>query len=312
MNTEKIGYNQPLYIMAFDHRGSFAKKVLGWTKEELSKDELHQMQPFKQIIYDAIKQLISDKKILAEEIGILVDEETGDSILRDATAQGIRTILTVEKSGQEEFQFEYGDGFREHIKTYGPTFAKVLIRYNPEGDAEVNERQKHRLKILSDYCKESGVKFMIETLIPATQEEMIEVDGDKQAYDKTLRPLLEVRMIADLQAAGIEADVWKLEGLEKQADYEAIVEQARFDGRDDVSVVVLGREATFDQVDEWLNVGAKVHGVTGFAIGRTIFEAPLSKFVQKIITRDEAQKLIADNFLHFYNVFKLAKEVKSN
>jgi 5-dehydro-2-deoxygluconokinase len=295
--------------MAFDHRASFAKKVLGWKKEELSTDELHQMQPYKQIIYDAIIGLIKDKKVQAEEVAILIDEETGEAILRDATTHGIRTILTVEKSGQEEFQFEYGDGFREHIKLFGPTFAKVLIRYNPEGDAELNERQTQRLKILSDYCKESGVKFMIETLIPATQDELIEVGGDKQVYDDTLRPLLEVRMIADLQEAGVEADVWKLEGLSKKEDYQAVVNQARFDGRDDVAVVILGREATFEQVDEWLMAGAVVNGVNGFAIGRTIFEAPLSKLVQKIIDHDEAKKLIADNFYHFYTTFKKAKGI---
>lgn len=303
----ELGYNKPLYIMAFDHRASFAKKVLGWEKEDLSPEDLLAMQPYKQIIFDAIVGLVDSGKVQKDEVAVLVDEATGDPVLRAASSQGIKTILTVEKSGQEEFSFEYGDNFAAHIEKYNPTFAKVLIRYNPEDTDESNARQQKSLKVINDYCKAQNLKFLIEPLIPATEEELIEVGGDKKIYDTMLRPGLEVRMIAELQGAGIEPDVWKLEGLGTKENYEAVVAQARYGERKNVSVVILGREASVEQVDAWLETGAQVEGVNGFAIGRTIFEEALKELVQEKISQDEAKAKIAENFLHFYNTFKHAK-----
>ena len=46
----------------------------------------------------------------------------------------IITACPAEKSGQDEFDFEYGEDFARHIEAFDPTFCKVLVRYNPEGD----------------------------------------------------------------------------------------------------------------------------------------------------------------------------------
>jgi myo-inositol catabolism protein IolC len=134
-----IGFDQPLYILPFDHRGSFQTKMFGWTGV-LTPDQTAQIAAAKQIIYDGFKAAVA-AGVPKEKAGILVDEQFGAAILRAAAADGFATACPAEKSGQEEFDYEYGEDFAEHIEAFHPTFCKVLVRYNPEGDAALNRRQ---------------------------------------------------------------------------------------------------------------------------------------------------------------------------
>ena len=299
MNQE-LGYTNRLYILAFDHRASFAKMIFG--KEALSDQELEQVRQYKHFIYQgALKAIASG--LPKEQAGILVDEYSGDQVLKDATAQGLTTILTTEKSGQPEFMFEYGDNFSIHIEKYKPTFTKALVRYNPEGDMATNERSQAQLKRLSDYSHNKGFKFLIEPLLPATPAQLAEVSGDKHRYDVELRPDLTVRMVEELQQAGVEPDIWKIEGLEGTVSYEEVVAQARSGGRDKVSCVILGRGESKEGVERWINAGRQVPGVVGFAIGRTIFAEPLVSLHEGKISREVAIERIANNYFHFFQVF---------
>src|SRR6201996_1624777 len=156
-----LGFDKPLYVLPFDHRGSFQKKMFGWDGQ-LSSQQTAEIATAKRVIYDAFRKAISDG-VPKEKAGILVDEQFGAQILRDASAEGYSTACPAEKSGQDEFDFEYGEDFATHIEAFHPTFCKVLVRYNPEGDPELNRRQAGRLKRLSDYLHSGGPsKFMFE------------------------------------------------------------------------------------------------------------------------------------------------------
>ena len=171
-----------------------------------------------------------------------MDEQFGAAILRDAKAEGFTTACCTEKSGQEEFDFEYGEDFAAHIEAFGPTFGKVLVRYNPEGDRAMNQVQAARLRRLSDYLAGKGdSRFLFELLVPAEQAQLDRLKGDKKAYDLELRPRLMVEAIQELQAAGVEPDLWKVEGLDRREDCQDIVTAARAGGRDAVSCIILGR-----------------------------------------------------------------------
>src|ERR1051326_7316334 len=144
-----IGFDKPLYILPFDHRGSFQTKMFGW-KGTLTADQTAQIAATKQVIYDGFKAAIK-AGVPKEKAGILVDEQFGTAILHDASASGFTTACPAEKSGQEEFEFKYGEDFAAHIEAFNPTFCKVLVRYNPEGDHDLNQRQAARLHRLSEY-----------------------------------------------------------------------------------------------------------------------------------------------------------------
>ena len=306
-----VGYNKNLFILPFDHRSSFEKGMFGITGRKPNSEETKQIIETKKIIYEAFKKSVSNG-ISKEEAAILVDEQYGDEILHDAHNHSFITLLTTEKSGQKEFAFEYGNDFGKHIEKYKPTFAKALIRYNPQDQEQSKTQQQKTLKILSDYCHNNRYKFLLEVLIPRINTPDTSTSDGGEAttstpprwtlYDKDVQPELAVKVIEELQNAKVEPDVWKLEGLTSVKGYKAIVNQARTE-HNQVGIVVLGRAAEMKQVEEWILVGATVKGVIGFAVGRTVFWQPLVNFKNGKITREKAIELISDNFLHFYKIF---------
>ena len=137
-----LGFDRDLYILPFDHRGSFETKMFGW-EGPLAAEQTAQIAAAKQVIYDGFKDAVA-AGVPKAKAGILVDEEFGAAILRAAAAGGYATACPAEKSGQAEFDFEYGDDFARHIEAFAPTFCKVLVRYNSEGDQVLNQRQADR------------------------------------------------------------------------------------------------------------------------------------------------------------------------
>src|SRR5215472_14788943 len=282
-----IGFAKPLYILPFDHRGSFQTKMFGW-KGALTGEQTAEIAAAKQVVYDGFKAAIQDG-VPERKAGILVDEQFGSAILRDAAAHQYTTACPAEKSGQDEFDFEYGEEFAKHIEAFRPTFSKVLVRYNAEGDGALNARQARRLKRLSDYLRgQSGPLFMFELLVPAEKSQLDRLNGDKKAYDVQLRPQLMVQAIKELQDAGVEPDVWKIEGLDRRDDCEKVVAAARRSGRDRVGCIILGRGEDDKKVREWLTTASTVPGFIGFAVGRTSFWDPLVAWRGKKIMREQA------------------------
>lgn len=301
-----IGFDQPLYILPFDHRGSFQTKMFGW-KGTLTAEQTAEIAAAKQVIYDAFKSAVA-AGVPKATAGILVDEQFGDAILKDAAKNGFSTSCPAEKSGQDEFDFEYGEDFGKHIEMFNPTFCKVLVRYNPEGDKAANQVQAARLKRLSDYLHaKTKSKFMFELLVPAEKAQLDRLKGDKKAYDLEVRPGLMVQAIQELQDAGIEADVWKIEGLDRREDCVKIVAAARRGGRSQVGSIVLGRGEDDKKVREWLGVAAAVPGFIGFAVGRTTFWDPLIDMRAKKITREAAVAEIERRYREWVDVFEKAK-----
>jgi myo-inositol catabolism protein IolC len=301
-----IGYNRPLYIQPFDHRGSFQTKLFGW-KGKLTEAQTAEIAASKQVIYDGFKAAIAGG-VPKEKAGILVDEQFGQAILRDAAANGYTTACPAEKSGQDEFDFEYGEEFAKHIEDFDPTFCKVLVRYNPEGEEPLNRRQSARLRRLSEYLHDKGRSmFMFELLVPAEKAQLDRLKGDKKAYDLELRPGLMARAIEELQDAGVEADVWKIEGLDRREDCEKIVAVAHRNNRDKVGCIILGRGENDEKVHQWLTTAASVPGFIGFAVGRTVFWEPLVSLRDKKTTREEAVAEIARRYREFVEVFEKTK-----
>ncbi|MGA7856875.1 MAG: DUF2090 domain-containing protein [Terracidiphilus sp.] len=299
------GYTKPLYILPFDHRGSFETGMFGW-KGALTVDQTAQIAAAKRVIFDGFQSAITGGAP-KEKGGILVDEQFGAAILRDASSLGFTTACPAEKSGQEGFDFEYGEDFAAHIEAFHPTFCKVLVRYNPEGDPELNREQATRLKRLSDYLHSANRSlFMFELLVPPEKAQLEEVHGDKKAYDDEIRPPLMVGAIRALQNAGVEPDVWKIEGLDRREDCERIVAVARAGGRETVGCIILGRGEDDAKVLEWLTTAATVPGFIGFAVGRTDFWQPLIAWRAHEISRATAVDQIARRYREFVDAFEKA------
>jgi myo-inositol catabolism protein IolC len=297
-----VGYDGKLYILAFDHRGSFQKKMFG-IEGDATPEETDKISDAKKLIFEGM-ELAVKRGVDAKATGVLVDEQFGSDIPQLAREHGLVLSMPVEKSGQDEFDFQYGADFGKHIEQFDPTFAKVLVRYNPDGDAGMNERQLGRLKELSDWLHANDRKFLFELLVPAEDSQLEQVGGDTDRYDAELRPELMRRAIEDIQNYGVEVDVWKIEGVDERSDAEMLAEQTRKgSGRDGVKSVLLGRGASTDKVDHWLQQAAPVEGFIGFAIGRSIWWDALKGFLDGGLEREAAAEQIADNYLRFVQVY---------
>jgi myo-inositol catabolism protein IolC len=305
----QLGYENKLYILAFDHRGSFQKKFFG-IEGEPDPEQTAMIADAKHLIFEGLQRAVHEPRppgADASVTGVLVDEQFGGSVPEEARAQGLKLAMPAERSGQSMFDFQYGEQFGEHIERFQPDFTKVLVRYNPDGDADGNREQLVKLRRLSDWLHQHDRKFLFELLVPAETVQLQSVEGSSERYDAELRPELMRRAIAEIQDAGIEVDIWKIEGVDKRADCEMLATQARSGGRDGVVCVVLGRGADDAKVDHWLEQAAPVDGFVGFAIGRSIWWNPLKEYVDGKIERSVGAAQIAENYLRFVKVYERAE-----
>ena len=303
-----LGYDGKLFILAFDHRGSFQKKWFG-IEGDPTPEDTQRISDGKHLVFEGLAQAL-EQGAQADITGALIDEQFGTptSIPAQAKERGLKLAMPVEKSGQNEFDFEYGDQFGDHIEQQDPDFSKVLVRYNPDDpDVEMNQGQLGRLKTLGDWLHEHDRKFLFEQLVPATDEQLSSIGGDEDRYDAEVRPELMRRAIEDIQNFGIEVDIWKIEGVDERSDAEMLAQQTRAGGRDGVVCVLLGRGASDEKVDHWLRQAAPVEGFVGFAIGRSIWGDPLKGFLDGSVQRDDAAGQIAQNYLRFVDVYQQAE-----
>jgi 5-dehydro-2-deoxygluconokinase len=302
----KIGWQGSLYFLAFDHRGAFYRHLFGIDADP-TPDQVARIADAKRVVYDGAVRMLESGAAAPGALGILVDELSGAAIARDARERGLRLAMPVERSGQAVFTFEHGDAFGDHIERFGPDFAKVLVRHNPGGDQDGNRVQLARLRVLSDWLRAHGRRFLFELVVPPTDGQLAAVGGNPGRFDAELRPGLMLRAMREVQGAGIEVDVWKIEGLDDRADAAALGAQARSGrGREDVICILLGRAAPPEQVERWLRVAAATDGFAGFAIGRSIWWDALKARIDAEIGREEAVATIATRFEGFIRVYERA------
>lgn len=297
-----LGYRGDLFILAFDHRGSFEKQLFGISGRP-GPDDARRITDAKTVIFEGFLAAL-DADVPRDAAGLLVDEQYGADIARRARKDGLILAMPVEKSGQAEFDFDHDDQFGEHIEDFDPTFAKVLVRYNAEGDRDLNARQAARLKKLSDWLHERGRKLLFELLVPAETFQLEAVGGESDRFDRELRPKLMLQAIGELRDHGVEPDVWKIEGLDQTEHCRAVADLARADGRDGVACVVLGRGADASAVERWLRAAAGVQGYRGFAIGRTIWWDPLKAYLDRSADRGEAVTRISSTYRQMIDVWR--------
>jgi myo-inositol catabolism protein IolC len=298
-----LGYDGKLYILAFDHRGSFQKKMFG-IEGDPTPEQTETINDAKRLIFEGMLEAVR-RGAEAGATGVLVDEQFGSNIPTRAREHGLKLAMPVEKSGQNEFDFDYGEDFPEHISKFDPDFSKVLVRYNPDDDPVMNQRQLGRLKRLADWLHDNGRKFLFELLVPATEGQLASVEGDTDRYDAEMRPALMRQAIVDIQKFGIDVDVWKIEGVDEREDATMLADESRSgEGRSGVACVLLGRGASNEKVEHWLQVAAPVDGFIGFAIGRSIWWDALKAFLDDGLDREAAASLIADNYLRFVQVYE--------
>ena len=302
-----LGYDGKLYILAFDHRGSFQKKMFG-IEGDPTPEETETITDAKRLVFEGMEKAVS-RGLDPSTAGVLVDEQFGGDVPKLAREHGLALVDAGREVRPERVRLPVRQRVRRpHPRSFDPAFSKVLVRLNPDGDAEMNERQLGRLKELADWLHDNGRLFLFELLVPAEDDQLESVGGDTDRYDAELRPELMRRAIEQIQDFGIEVDIWKIEGVDTQEDAQMLVDQTRKgEGRENVVSVLLGRGASDEKVDHWLRQAAPVEGMVGFAIGRSIWWDSLKAFLAGDLEREAAAEQIADNYQRFIKVYDEAE-----
>ena len=288
-----LGYDQPLFMLAFDHRGASHMAMFDAAPDP-TPEQRAGITRVKQLIAEAFAHALTHG-IDTATAGLLVDEEFGAEIARTALADGTTVAMPVEVAGLDHFDFEYGEDFARHLSGFDPTMAKVLVRFNPEGDAAKNRASLERLGRLSTWLAPRPTKFLLELIVPATATQLREAGGP-EAYDTNVRPELTRAVMTTMQEEGIEPDLWKIEGIDRRDDCVRIAEQARSRGRDRVGCVVLSRSADEPTMHRWLRTAAGVPGFVGFAIGRTVWRGAVADHLAGDLDHAGAVARISANY----------------
>ncbi|ROS77364.1 myo-inositol catabolism protein IolC [Curtobacterium sp. PhB130] len=293
----------PLFLFAMDQRSSLLEHTYDESGgEPIDEAEAERVRAGKQLVYRGVLTALA-AGAAREHTGVLVDERYGADVARLAKDAGLQLAMPIERSGREWFELEYRDDWMAHVDAFDPDWVKVLVRDNPSFDADRRAQQASDLAAVASALHDAGRPFLVELLVPGTDEQQASVED----YDRDLRPDLVVQVLEYLQDHGVEADVWKLEGLDARSDAERVVATARRDGRDAVQCIVLGRDAPEEQLDHWLRTAAPVDGFVGFAIGRSNWEEPLEDVVREHLDTEAAEGLIAANYRHFVDTWLEAR-----
>jgi myo-inositol catabolism protein IolC len=287
---------QPLFILAMDHRDSFAKTLFGISGTPTA-DQLARMRDAKAMIFAAARRLPASVAGPGRP-GILVDEQLGADIAREAKADGFVLAMPVEVSGAPRLTFEYGDAFAEHIESFDPDWIKVLVQFNPADPKELRDAHTATLRQLSDWAAGQNRRWLLELLVPPTRQQLA-ADEDQTLYDTRTRPGLTAQVVAELTGAGVRPVIWKLEGYETAEGAQRVLAAIKASADQDSACIVLGRNAPTRQVDHWLDVAAPLPGYVGFAVGRSIWDEALSDYLAGRLDRGAAERRIASNYEHF-------------
>jgi myo-inositol catabolism protein IolC len=285
--------HSPLFLLAMDHRSSFARSLFEVTGEP-TDGEIRRMRDAKLVIYDGLRLAVADGHSPGRA-GVLVDEDLGPEVAKQAKADGLILAMPIEKSGTKPFELEYGDRFAEHVENFDPDFFKVLVRYNPADDERFRANQITRLARVSAWATEVGRSWLFELLVPPTSEQLVQ-DEDQYHFDRSTRPRLTVETISAFVAGGVHPTIWKLEGYETTEAAREVLRTVAADTAHPAQCIVLGRNAPLTNVEHWIDVAAPLPGYAGFAVGRSIWDQPLSDLLAERIDRDEAVRSIAAHY----------------
>jgi myo-inositol catabolism protein IolC len=291
-------HDDPLFILAMDHRASFGKTLFDVKDDDPDDAQLASMKTAKQLIFDGLRA--AEPMVLTGRPGVLVDEQLGQAVIEEVEPPIILAV-PIEASGHEWFTLQWGNQWLEHVERVSPDYAKVLVRDNPDLDPDQRERQLGALASVSAALHQLGVPLLYELLVPATDAQLARVNGDAMAYDRELRPGLVTQVIADNQAHGVEPTIWKVEGLETVEAAEQVAAQAKAGGRT-TDLIVLGRDAPAERLNHWLQVAREVPSFVGFAIGRSIWEDVIRDYEKSDhgeTASSDARAAIAARYLGF-------------
>ena len=236
-----------LAVLAFDHRLQF---------EQIAAR--HDQAParigvFKRLLAEGARRGAGTRAA----VGVILDSRFGEDVLPTLTGQGWWVARPVESPGSRPLAFEAGGQLALELRTWpAEQVVKCLVHYHPEDPDALRESQLERLRDLQAASIGTGHEFLIEVIPPR------ELPRDQATL---------ARALAQIYAAGVRPDWWKLPPCESDDEWQAVAAAIRHGDLHCRGVLLLGLEASEADLQRSFRVAAPHAVCRGFAVGRSIF-----------------------------------------
>lgn len=246
---------------AFDHRNQFFALA-----QQAGADE-SRISHLKALFVEAVATVESGRG-LKGRIGMLCDDRYGQDALNTGTGRGWWIGRPVELPGSNPLVFDRGRSVGTTLLRWpAEHVVKCLVQYHPDDAVGNRLEQEAQVRALYDAVQASGHELLLEIVPPTALP---------RERDTVLRALKRFYNL------GIYPEWWKLEPMD-EAQWAAV--DALIAERDAYcrGVLILGQSAGVDVLADAFRAARASETCRGFAVGRTIFEAPAKRWLAREI-----------------------------
>ncbi|WP_193368984.1 bifunctional 5-dehydro-2-deoxygluconokinase/5-dehydro-2-deoxyphosphogluconate aldolase [Pelagibius marinus] len=262
---------QEVRSLAFDHRAQLEDLA------EKTGGDRNRLTTLKQLIARGAAQAANGDA----GRGVIVDDRYGEAVLNGMSGNGWWVARPVEKPGSIPLEFEAGDNLGLALRTWPVDHvAKCLVFYHPDDDEGLRRLQEDRLAMLHEACRDTGHELLIEVIPPA----------GRPSDDTTL-----ARALANIYARDIFPDWWKLPPPSPAA-WRAIDSVIQAHDPYCAGVLLLGLNAPIETLKSGFDAAAGQPLCKGFAVGRSIFQAPAEAWLAGTASDELTVEAIAANY----------------
>lgn len=254
---------EPLAVLAFDHRVQLEALAL---RHRAAPERIAQ---FKALVARAAQHgYASERALRSHEAGfpasgVIVDERHGEAVLHRLTGSGLWIGRPVEVPGSRPLAFEAGANVGLALAAWPrEQVVKCLVSHHPDDPQPLMQQQFDALTALYRACLGTGHELLVELIPPR----------DLPADEMTV-----VRGVAQCYAAGIRPEWWKLPPLTPAA-WRALNACVAAEDPHCRGVLLLGLEASEEQLWDAFRDAAGQPLCKGFAVGRTLFAAAAQRW----------------------------------
>jgi 5-dehydro-2-deoxygluconokinase len=260
VTTHRVRRDEVL-AFAFDHRNQFFALAQQARADESCIPRL------KALFVEAVAAVESERS-LQGRIGMLCDERYGQDALNAATGRGWWIGRPVELPGSNPLVFDRGRSVGTTLVSWpAEHVVKCLVQYHPDDAIGNRLEQEAQVRALYDAVQASGHELLLEIVPPK---------ASPRAHDTVLRALKRFYNL------GVYPEWWKLEPMDEVqwAAVDALIAE-----RDPYcrGVLILGQRAGVDALADAFRAAGGSRSCRGFAVGRTIFEAPAKRWLAREI-----------------------------
>ena len=282
--TNRAGDWDSVKTFAFDHRLQL-EQMDGYTIEKAGA--------FKKLCLDAALRVQNGQP----GFGVLCDSRIGRDALQKATGTGLWIGRPTELPGSRpiEFEAELGPDLGGLKEWPAENVVKLLVFCHPDDSAEVRALQEERVHRLFTSARRNGLEFLLEV-----------IPSKVGPVDDMTTPTL----IQQFYDAGVYPDWWKLEPFKTTEAWRLAVEAIERNDPNTRGIVVLGLDASAEELAESFALAAGQPLVKGFAVGRTIFGDAARAWLKGEMSDADAVTQMAEGFSRLCGVWDEARALQ--